>query len=79
MEKVSAIVPGESVMWCKDENGIKSCHIWLFEMLSSGRTRITNVEVFHGAAMGLVKPLIVNNIQQMFDTSVDGLIQRASS
>ena len=76
-EKVSAIVPGERAMWCKDENGVKSCHIWQFETLSNGRTRITNVEVFHGSAMGLAKPLVANNWQQMFETSVEGLIRQA--
>jgi uncharacterized membrane protein len=75
-EKVSAIVPGERVMWCKDENGVKSCHVWQFETLATGGTRITNVEVFHGPAMGLVKPLVVRNWQQMFEASVDGLIQQ---
>jgi len=78
-ERVSAIAPGESVMWRKDENGIKSCHIWQFATLSSGCTQITNVEVFHGTAMGLVKPLVANNVQQMFDTSVDGLIRQTPS
>jgi len=51
-EKVGEMVPGQQVMWWKDENGVKSCHIWTFESLPDGRTRITNVEVFHGVAMG---------------------------
>lgn len=76
-EKVSAIVPGERAMWCKDENGVKSCHIWQFESLSDGRTRVTKVEVLHGSAMGLVKPLVADNWQQMFEASVEGLIQQA--
>jgi hypothetical protein len=77
-EKIDAIVPGESLMWCKDENGVKSCHVWRFEALSNGRTRVTNVEVFHGAAMGLVKPLVASNWQKLFEASVEGLIQQVS-
>lgn len=76
-ETVGAVVEGERVMWWKDENGIKSCHIWQFKDLGQGRTKVSNVEVFHGAAMGLVKPLITNRIQGMFDQSVEGLIAYA--
>lgn len=76
-ETVGALVPGTSVMWWKDEKGIKSCHIWEFEPLNEGRTRITNVEVFHGTAMGLIKPLVAKNWQRLFEQSVGGLVRRA--
>jgi len=76
-EIVGAFVPGESIMWWKDEKGVRSCHIWQFERVSDSRTRITNVEVFHGIAMGLVKPLVANQWQKLFEQSVAGLIQHA--
>ena len=76
IETVSALVPGKSAMWRKDDKGIQSCHIWDFEALGERRTRITNVEVFHGLSMGLVKPLVAANWQRMFEASVAGLIQR---
>lgn len=78
-ETVGAVVPGESVMWWKDNNGIRSCHIWAFETSGDSRTSITNVEVFHGLAMGLVRPMVVANWQRMFEQSVAGLIQRAQT
>ncbi len=75
-ETVGAAVPGESVMWWKDAKGVKSCHMWQFETLGDSRTRITNVEVFHGTAMGLVKPLVAGKWQHLFEQSVAGLIQQ---
>ncbi len=79
-ETVSEIVPGEYVLWWKNEKGIKSCHIWQFERLSGNPnsiTRITDVEVFHGTMMGLVKPLVSRRWHQMFEHSVAGLIRQA--
>lgn len=76
-ETVRAVIPGESVVWWKAENGVKSCHIWQFETLRDNRTRITNVEVFHGTAIGLVKPFVAKRWQQLFEQSVAGLIQHA--
>lgn len=76
-ETVGELVPGETIMWWKEEKGIRSCHIWTFEVLGESRTRITNVEVFHGLAIGLVKPLIAVRWQRMFEASVSGLIQQA--
>ena len=78
-ETVGALMPGQSVLWWKDDKGIQSCHIWSFDTLSDSRTRITNIEVFHGLAMGLVKPLVAARWQHMFEQSVDGLVQRAQT
>jgi hypothetical protein len=77
IETVGMVVPGETIIWWKDYKGIRSCHIWTFEALDDRRTRITNVEVFHGLAMGLVKPLVVANWQRLFESSVSGLIRQA--
>ncbi|HEX3054263.1 MAG TPA: SRPBCC family protein [Aggregatilineaceae bacterium] len=78
-ETVGAVVPEEQVMWSKDEKGIKSCHIWRFETVSANRTRVSNVEVFHGTLMGLVKPLVANRWQQYFEQAVKGLAALAAS
>jgi hypothetical protein len=75
-ETVGAVVPGQRVVWWKQENGVKSCHIWEFEPLDDHRTRITNVEVFDGMVMGLVKPFVARKWQQLFEQAVAGLIQR---
>jgi len=76
-ETVGSAVPGEQVMWWKDEKGIKSCHLWLFEALSANRTRVSNVEVLHGTLMGLVKPLVAKRWQQHFEEAVKGLAAQA--
>jgi hypothetical protein len=76
-EEVGAIEPGERVSWWKDERGIKSNHIWVFEDVPGSGTRITNVEVFHGLIMGLLKPLVAGRWQRLFEVTVDGLVTLA--
>jgi hypothetical protein len=76
-ERVDKVVEGEQVMWWKDEDGVRSCHIWRFEELSGDRTLITNVEVFHGASIGMIKILVGKKWLRLFDLAVDGLVRRA--
>jgi len=76
-ETVGTVIPQEQVMWWKDEKGMKPCHLWKFESLGENRTRIINVEVFHGTLMGLIKPLIAGNWQRRFEQAVAGLITQA--
>lgn len=76
-ETIREVTPGESVLWSKDENGVASAHIWMFEALPDGGTRITNVEVFHGTLMGLLKPLLASDWQKKFEESVNHLVARA--
>jgi hypothetical protein len=78
-ETVGEIIPGEQVIWWKDENGVKSCHVWSFEALADGRTKVTDVEVFHGVPMGLVKPLVAGDWQRKFEASVEGLVAKAQA
>ncbi len=73
-ETVGESVPGDFVAWWKNESGVSSCHIWKFERLPNERTRIYNVEVFHGFFLGLMKPVIGSRWEKSFLASVDGLI-----
>ena len=78
IETVGAIIPGERVSWWKDEKGIRSNHVWTFEALPDGGTHITNLEIFHGMSIGLIKPLVASRWQRLFQGSVDGLIKQLS-
>jgi len=78
-ETVGAIANGELVSWWKEANGIKSCHVWEFSEPASGRTRVTNTEVFHGPAIGFIKPFAAGNWQKMFEATVAGLLQAAQA
>ncbi|MFI5174373.1 MAG: hypothetical protein ACHQKY_05920 [Terriglobia bacterium] len=79
LEEVGPVTKGRRAMWSKDENGIKSCHIWFFERLPDGRTRVGNTEVFQGKKIGLIRPLVARRWQRMFQASVEGLVQRAQN
>jgi hypothetical protein len=77
-ETVVAYIPGRQVSWARDQKGIRSCHIWDFEPLAVDRTRVTNLEVFHGLPIGLLKPLVAGRWQQLFAQSVAGLARQAA-
>jgi uncharacterized membrane protein len=76
-ETVRVVEPGRLASWAKQENGVKSCHVWQFEPLPGGRTRVSNVEVFHGTPIGLIKPLVGARWRRLFQSCVDNLIGRA--
>lgn len=73
-ETIDAVEPGRRVSWSKDKNGVKSKHVWLFEELPDGDTRIINLEVFHGTLIGLIKPLVKDRWTRLFKATVEGLI-----
>lgn len=74
-ETVGSVIPGESAQWDKEEKGIRSNHIWRFDSLEDGGTRITNVEVFHGLTIGLIKAFVAKRWQRHFQAHVDGLVE----
>jgi hypothetical protein len=73
-ETVKLAEAGRLACWVKDTNGVRSCHLWQFEPLPDGRTRVSNVEVFHGVPIGLIKPLVKARWRRLFQASVDNLI-----
>src|SRR5262245_25067519 len=77
LETVGMTESGRYVSWSKRASGMRSCHRWQFEPLPDGRTRVSNVEVFHGTPVGLIKPLVGKRWRVLFQTSVDNLIAAA--
>jgi len=73
IDTVREVNPGQSVSWWKSAKGIKSCHIWFFEPLREGGTRITKTEVFVGFTIMLNKPVIKKKWQGLFQQAVEGL------
>lgn len=76
-ERVDSVVLGEQIIWTKLENGVRSCHIWKFDELAPGRTRITNVEVFHGTSIGMIKILVGAKWLKLFELAVKNLSMTA--
>ena len=60
--------------WSGDKNGVRSCHVWRFEPMPEGGTRVHNVEIFVGTTIGLVKPFVAKRWNGLFQRSVDALI-----
>jgi uncharacterized membrane protein len=73
-ETVRMAEPERFASWSKEANGVRSCHRWQFEPLPDGRTRVSNIEVFHGTPIGLIKPLVGARWRRLFQASVDNLI-----
>lgn len=78
VETVAQFHPEREVGWCKQTGAIKSCHVWSFAMLPNRRVRVTNIEVFHGTVIGLLKPLIFLQWQKAFEKTLNGLVRHAS-
>ncbi len=57
----------------KSEGGITSCHVWRFTPVTPERTFVVNAEVFHGAPVGLLAPLVQSRWSRLFQKSVSGL------
>jgi hypothetical protein len=76
-ETVGIATPGRLVSWWKDLGGIKSNHIWSFEELPNGGSRVVDLEIFHGVLVGLARPLVEERWQHRFDAALDGLILAA--
>ncbi len=74
---VGAAEPGHRASWWHTD-GLKSCHVWDFTVVSQARTRVTNTEVFEGLSVGLMKPLIRGHWQRLFEASVAGLARAAT-
>jgi len=76
IETIGELNPGRKVRWCKNSGAVKSCHIWTFTVLPNRRVRVTNTEVFHGTAIGLLKPLVFWQWQRQFEKSLDNLVRQ---
>ncbi len=76
-ETVGAVAAGQSASWWKDEGGIRSNHVWSFEALPDGGSRVVDLEILHGVLIGLARPLAEASWQGKFDAAVDGLILAA--
>ncbi len=77
VETVREVNPSQSVGWWDGKGGIKSCHMWFFEPLPDGGTRIHKTEVFVGFLIFLFKPLLRKTLTKSFEEAVDGLIRYA--
>ncbi len=76
-EVVTQVVPGRQALWCKDEAGVASCHLWRFDDVGPGRTRIVNVEVLHGEPIGAVAPFVTSRWSRAFQDAASGLAEAA--
>jgi uncharacterized membrane protein len=72
-DTVMEVNPGQSVSWWKNVKGVESCHIWFFEPLPDGGTRIVKTEVFIGLSIFLGRLFVKRRWKAMFQSAVDGL------
>ena len=69
--------PERRAGWAGDTNGVKSCHLWRFARAAGASTEVSNVEVFSGTPVGLIKPLVARRWRHAFQAAVDGLVATA--
>lgn len=77
IETVGGTTPGRLVSWASERGWMRSNHIWSFEDLPDGGTRVTEVAIFHGPLIGAARPFVESRWQERFDTALDGLLVQA--
>jgi hypothetical protein len=75
---IDLLEPARRASWSGDGNGIKSCHLWSFTPSPGGGTHVSNVEVFTGATIAMLRPLVARRWNRRFQAAVDGLIRSAA-
>jgi len=76
-ERVVSVESGAAAEWGRDSQNLQTVHLWRFDPLGVNGVRITNVEVFHGSFIGVLKPLVARRWQRLLQAQVDGLINSA--
>jgi hypothetical protein len=75
---IDLLEPARRASWSGDGNGIKSCHLWSFTSSPDGGTHVSNVEVFAGVTVAILRPLVARRWNRQFQAAVDGLIRIAA-
>lgn len=75
---IDLLEPARRASWSGDSNGVRSCHLWSFSPLPDGGTHVSNVEVFAGLTVAMLRPLVARRWNRLFQTAVDGLIHSAA-
>lgn len=75
---IDLLEPARRASWSGDSNGVRSCHLWSFSPLPGGGTHVSNVEVFAGLTVAMLRPLVARRWNRLFQTAVDGLIHSAA-
>jgi len=75
LEIIGEFREGNRAAWWKNKGGIRTYHIWLFEDLPNGRSRVTHTLVFHGPLVGLTKIFYGGAWFSKIERSVEGLLE----
>jgi hypothetical protein len=78
VQRIWHAIPGREVAWEGDCSGMRTSHVWLFEALPNGGTRVTCVGVLQGAWVAVLKPLVAASWQRRYADGLDRLLQLAS-
>jgi hypothetical protein len=78
VETVREVNEGTSVAWWDGKGGsFRTCHIWFFESLPEGGTRIHSTEVLVGWVVALFKPLMRRTLTRSFEEATQALARAA--
>lgn len=66
-----------TVAWVREAGGVRQVHVWRFEPLPGGGTRIRNGAVFAGLPAAMIRPLVEEMWRIKFRSSLSGLIDAA--
>lgn len=73
-QRVWRAIPQREVAWEGDCSGMRSTHVWHFEPLPNGGTRITCVGVLQGNWVAVLKPLVAASWQRLYADGLDRFV-----
>jgi hypothetical protein len=78
-KRVISVDPGRSAEWGQSRRGLQTAQLWRFEPRQGGGAHITNVAIFHGSSIGVLKPFVAKRWQRLFQAHIESLIDMADT
>jgi len=76
---IDLLEPARRASWTGSGNGVRSCHLWSFTPRPAGGTHVSNVEVFAGLPVAMLRPLVARRWNRLFQAAADGLVLHAAA
>jgi hypothetical protein len=75
-ERVEQVMAPDRAVYIRTKGSSRSWHIWRFEFLAGGRTKVTSVEVLVGSEVGYLRPYVEKRWQRRHEIMMEGLARR---
>jgi hypothetical protein len=75
-EKIEQVMIPDRAVYVRTGGLSRSWHVWRFEFMAGGRTKVTSVEVLVGSEIGYLRPYVEKRWQRRHEIVLEGLASR---